>query len=514
MSKIRKIATLLAATLLALSITACRQAAPAPEPTTTGGTDKLPIYYATMATLPDVVSSLTSNSTIIMLEQVTANDIPTIRNLIHRSNQPYKISLDLTLVTGLTSIPRDAFRNSDSLINIILPETVSSIEDGAFSGCYFLNNIIIPDNVISIGKSAFDDCYSFSTITIPASVTSIGEDAFYPCGSLATINVAPNNPNYSNDQNGVLFNKNKTVLIRCPQAREDAYTIPDSVTTVSKHAFASCQRLTGITIPVSVSSIGEAAFYSCKNLSTLVIPSSITEINKEVFFGCSGLTSVTFPNNLKTIGEEAFSGCSSLPEISIPATVTDIDEEAFSACNSFTTVFIPSSVTSIGENAFLWCSNLTAITVDSNNRDYSNDANGVLFNKNKTTLIKCPETKTSYTIPDTVTGIEESAFHNCKNLTELTIPSSVIGIGRYAFYNCSSLTSITIPASVTSIEYYAFKDCTSLTSISFADPNNWYTKMDENSSTESIPIDLSDPSTNVTYFESTYDWYYWYKASN
>ena len=71
---------------------------------------------------------------------------------------------------------------------------------------------------------------------------------------------------------------------------------------------------------------------------------------------------------------------------------------------------------------------------------------GVLFNKDKTELIKYPsgKTETEYIVPDSVKSIENSAFEGCSNLTSIEIPKSVTSIGTFAFIACSNLTSITI----------------------------------------------------------------------
>ncbi|MDR2701566.1 MAG: leucine-rich repeat protein [Spirochaetaceae bacterium] len=170
-------------------------------------------------------------------------------------------------------------------------------------------------------------------------------------------------------------------------------------------------------------------------------------------------------STITSIGESAFYGCTGLASVTIPNSVTSIGEEAFNSCTSLTNVTIPNSVTSIGYLAFQGCTSLTAINVNTSNSAYSSQ-DGVLYNKNKTTLINCPGGKTgAFTIPNTVTSIEQSAFYNCTSLTGITIPNSVTSIGYYAFVLCENLTSVTIPDSIESIELCAFQQCTSLKSV-------------------------------------------------
>jgi hypothetical protein len=113
---------------------------------------------------------------------------------------------------------------------------VETIGEDAFSYCNNLESIIIPNSVTTIGDHAFYDCENLTSITIPDSVMRIGEDAFWGCTvfdgciSLQSINVDGSNTAYSSDD-GVLFNKDKTELIRCPEGKEGSYTIPDDVTS-------------------------------------------------------------------------------------------------------------------------------------------------------------------------------------------------------------------------------------------------------------------------------------------
>lgn len=188
-----------------------------------------------------------------------------------------------------------------------------------------------------------------------------------------------------------------------------------------------------------------------------------SDIDQPWYSNRSDITSVVIEPGVTSIGSLAFYECSNLTSITIPSGLTSIGEQAFGNCTGLTSITIPSSVTSIGVNVFYNCTGLTDITVDSNNSSFCSES-GVLFNKDKTTLIYYPLGKndSSYTIPDGVTVIEQYAFYCNSKLTSVTIPSGVTSIGEMAFRECSGLTSVIVPSSVTSIEYNAFWCCFNL----------------------------------------------------
>ena len=330
--------------------------------------------------------------------------------------------------------------------------SVTSIGNNAFYECTGLTSVTIPNSVTTIGYYAFEYCSGLTSIEIPNSVTSIGDYAFSGCSDLTS-------PVY-----------NAHVFAYMPTSYSGAYTIPDGIESIADGAFYGCTGLTSVTIPNSVTSIGIEAFYYCTGLTSVNIPNSVTNIGEYAFSGCSGLTSVTIPNSVTSIGEEAFFYCTGLTSVTIGNSVTSIGGSAFADCTSLTSVTIGNSVTSIGYGAFHGCSGLTSINVASDNSNYCS-VDGVLFNKDKTTLIQYPGGKQgAYTIPNSVTSIVSSAFEGCRGLTSVTIPNSVTSIGMSAFYGCSGLTSIEIPNSVISIGGGAFYGCSSLTSVTI--PNS------------------------------------------
>ncbi len=238
--------------------------------------------------------------------------------------------------------------------------TVVQIGAEAFYDCTGLTSITIPNSVTTIGGYAFVNCSSLTSISIPNSVKTIGEYAFYGCSSLTSINVDAANQAYSS-KDGILYNKEQTSLIRCPEGKLGEVIIPNSVTYIKADAFSGCSSMTSITIPNSVTTILEGTFSRCSSLTSITIPNSVTTIGELAFNGCSSLTSITIPNSVTTIVGYAFSYCTGLTSITIPNSVWTIGWYAFYKCRSLTSVTIPQSVKSIGAYAFYDCSSLTSV---------------------------------------------------------------------------------------------------------------------------------------------------------
>ena len=182
---------------------------------------------------------------------------------------------------------------------MIIPNSVTSIGNSAFSDCSGLMSIIIPNSVTSIGIYAFSNCSDLTSITIPDSITSIGRSTFKGCRSLTEINVSANNKYYCS-QDGILFNKDKTVLICYPADMSGtSYIIPDRVTSIEHSAFFGCDGLTSITIHDSVTSIGDSVFENCSSLTNVFIPDSVTSIGDSAFFSCGSLTSIRYTGTME-----------------------------------------------------------------------------------------------------------------------------------------------------------------------------------------------------------------------
>ena len=333
--------------------------------------------------------------------------------------------------------------------NFIIEKSLKKYEGNA-------EKVNISKSIDSIESMAFADLKNLTKIFIPENITNIGNVAFFSCPNLTSIDVDEANPNYSSED-GILFDKNKTVLIKYPEGKaENRYTIPDSVTKIGNWAFSGCSNLTSVDIPSSVTEISEGSFADCINLTNINISYGITEVGMLAFRNCESLTSINIPESLTAIEDAAFQGCKSIKKITIPY-----------------------SISIIGKWVFFGCSSLTSIDVADENPYYSSE-DGILFNEDKSMLIKFPEGKTEsyYIIPDTVTEIKETSFSNCSCLTSVTIPNNVKIIRELAFVDCKNLTNIIIPEGIKSIESGAFANCDNLTSINVEDSNLYYSSED------------------------------------
>ncbi len=423
---------------------------------------------------------------------------------------------------GVTSIGGYAFSYCSGLTSVTIPAGVTSIGDYVFNDCSNLatitvetsntvynsrngcnaiietssnkliagcKNTTIPASVTSIGNYAFYGCSGLTSITIPASVTSIAYSAFLGCSGLATVTVyAPSCTLGFNAFSACGNLKNIYVFSDLVDDYKAAWSAYESkITAMTPVASGTCGKETPEDVTwrlegeaghyrLIISGTGEMADYGYSSqpwntnteyIKTVLIENGVTSIGECAFCGCNGLTSISIPASVTSIGAEAFNDCENLTTVTIPASVTSIGNYAFNDCEKLTTVSIPASVTTIGNGAFNDCEKLTSITVAEGNANYSNDTNGVLFNKDKTTLIKYPEGNNadSYVIPTSVTSICEKAFAGCEDLETVTLPAYVTSIGNEAFRYCGSLKSIEIPDNVTSIGDDAFNLCSSLTTV-------------------------------------------------
>ena len=270
-----------------------------------------------------------------------------VKSIINCAFQDCSSLTSVAISNSLTSIDQNVFTGCISLKTVSIPGLVTTIGIQAFSDCKGLKSIAIPNSVTSIGMWAFSGCSGLSSVTIPSSVKSIGLMAFY-CSS-AEFLVDAGNTNYSS-MDGVLLNKNQTLLVHCSTSKKGSYSLPNTVTT-----------------------IGDGAFVECNNLTTVVVPKKVNSISFGSFSGSSAVVSVDSGNsNYTNVDGVLFNKNQTIllhcpitrtGSYSIPNTVTSITD--FGKCVGLTSIIIPESVTTIGGSCFNYCSGLTSITVKS-----------------------------------------------------------------------------------------------------------------------------------------------------
>ena len=349
---------------------------------------------------------------------------------------------DIEIADSVRTICSDSFNSCISLSSLEIPESVTTILSNAFCYCNGLTNVNIPANVTYIGSGVFRECDNLSEIkvdsnnksyksedgvlydknmteliaypagkkaekfTVPANIAEIADGMFCDCKSIKSIDVDNKNKYYSS-QDGVLFNKDKTILMAYPAGNPlSAYKMPDSVTEIGYCAFFDCDNLIDITFSAKLTSIESSAFAECDGFSAVNIPGNVVSIGRYAFNRCSKLTSIDvdsqnkyysskdevlfnkdmsklilypqskndktyiIPDSVKEIDLSAFRGSTYLEKVVISKNVTNIGSYSFMYCDSLTLVEISKSVTDIGYAAFYQCTDLTAVCYTGSEKEW------------------------------------------------------------------------------------------------------------------------------------------------
>ena len=374
----------------------------------------------------------------------------------------------------LTSIPQSCFNFNEHLTKVELGEGPKELGDQAFIGCKSLKSVDMPSTLSTIGTRTFMFCESLTEIKFPSGLSSIGPLAFWGCKNLSSVTVDESNASYSSDADGVLFNKDKTTLIRYPPARTgDSYVIPDSVTAIEADAFGNSSHLKTLTLPDGLVSVGDGAFFQT-GLTELTLPKNVESVGSDIlsqsplesvtincryvpdklcmgkdslktanigavtigfsaFKGCRNLSTVSLSDELETIGGSAFRGCGRLSSVTLPSGLGDLAADAFNGCSSLTEVVLPSSIDVYGAGVFEGCRALKSVT-----------------------------------LPDGIPSIKERMFQRCESLQTIDLKGAT-SIGASAFFGCSSLRSLSSISNVDSIGTWAFAGCESLAEITLGE---------------------------------------------
>jgi len=433
---------------------------------------------------------------------------------------PLGLAGSYTVPSTVTHIEGNAFNEAGGLTSVIIPSSVTTIGSWAFSGCVNLASVTFLGNAPLIGSETFFGTASGFTIYWQEGATGFTSPTWegYPAQQMGS------------GGNFTYIISDSQVIITGYTGPGGAVVIPGSiegfpVVSIGSNAFGNNNTITSVVMPEGIVSINDAAFGYCQALASVDIPNTVTYIGSRAFRGTaltgvfipasvsnialfafdlmpnlqaftvdpanadySSLGGVLFnknqttlvaypgglagaylvPTSVNRIEHFAFYFCSSLTGITIPETVTSIGTSAFEQCDGLVTVGIPASVISMGA-AFTDCNSLVSIAVDIANPSFTG-LNGVLFNKDLTTLIQYPAGKSSnYTVPSTVTTVGEGGFLNADGLTGVTLPAGLTSLGWSSFYSCDNLASISIPGGVPDIGPTTFTYCTSLASVTLSE---------------------------------------------
>ena len=387
------------------SITCYASTPPAMGENAFGTADKtIPVYVPA-----DALSSYQSNADWSEFTRTTY--ITFISNnleykLLYTSPNQAEIIGYTTAPTGVLNIPATVSHKGKDY-------TIITIADEVFSECSGLTELVFSESLRTIGAHAFHYCQNITSITCyNTTPPNVGEDAF--------------------------ANTDKTIPVYVPANALSSYqSNADWSEFTNLQAIVTEFTVGGLTYKV----IDQTAKTVEVKSSTDELPSTVT-IPPTVSYGGKNYT-------VTAIASSAFYQNQTITAITIFEGITSIGNNTFGRCFALTTVNIPASLTQMGDWVFDNCSALTAINVAGGNTAYYS-VNGILFNKDKTTLICYPAGKPQleYTIPSSVTVIGVNAFSYCAALTTLTIPAGVTTIESYAFYDCPGFTKMTVLATV------------------------------------------------------------------
>jgi len=377
--------------------------------------DEFNIRYPEQETIPDFVFT---NE-----EKLEGSNIIIPEKYLHIGAGVFKGREDIVnvrLPEGLMKIYRDAFKECKNLKTINIPESVISIGNKVFAECSSLKSIKIPNGVeafyfdifrgctslnkiilpksgkLEIRGQSFAFCTSLKEITITAGIIKIKGEAFTGCSALKNIFVEEDSK-YFADIDGVLFNKDCSILIRYPEGKtKNTYTIPDSVKEIDEDAFSGCKHLKTINIPRRVNKIANSVFsqsdymyrnYNVDNPEYIQAFDGVTQINVDdhnktysdidgVLFNKAKTALIKYPtgrpekeyrvpDGVKKIAYNAFRHNPVIQSIIIPEGVIELENSVFDSCKRLKKISISKTVKKIGRNCFLKCTNLTDVTIHS-----------------------------------------------------------------------------------------------------------------------------------------------------
>jgi len=257
-------------------------------------------------------------------------------------------------------IPTQAFDDKQTLLRVVLPDTLKGIGDRAFRQCSNLTgSVIIPEGVTRIGASAYLwDKALTGSLSLPSTLEYIGgggavdiHGAFNDCQFTCEL-ILPNNLKYIGHN---AFQGNSGYYGRLK--------LPDKLEYIGDYAFANAKNITGnLTIPQSVKSISAGAFSGMGLNGTLQLHEGLTSIGEGAFYNTPLKGELVLPKNLTTIGASAFYGCDFSGELKLPSNIASIGDRAFAYnWRLMGVIEFPEGIQTIGAGSFAHCRSIEGL---------------------------------------------------------------------------------------------------------------------------------------------------------
>lgn len=351
----------------------------------------------------------------------------------------------------------------DGFFYNILDSTKHTVEmsqgqwDGGDFDLYIPESVTYDNTTYSVVRITFNS-FRANSIYLPKSVYDVDVSSL----SVNSFWVDEENTVYSSE-NGILYSKDKKVLIRYPNQRSDVqFTVSSQTDSIADYAFSDC-ALQSVTI--GCRAIGNFSFYDSSNLKSIVLNEGVISIGNLAFSFCRSLEQVNIPVSLEKIGKNPFNQCISLCEIDVaigpahfirpngvlytqdgktlvcyPAgrkeeeyrigdLTTCVNAYAF-ASSHLKHIEMPNSVRYIGEGCFNNSENLVSLKISEELRKLPSYS--ISFCNKLEELV----------IPNKVDSIENQVCWTCRSLKKITFGESVRFIGRLAFASCENVTIV------------------------------------------------------------------------
>ena len=384
---------------------------------------------------------------------------------------------------------------------LTIPSTVKDLNNQytfnvtsiASAGSYTnVNAVVLPSTLKTINTNAFSNS-QITTINIPAGTDNIMDGAFAQIENLTAITVDAGNSKYT-AEDGVLYEtkSGNKYLKAYPVAKAGTtFTVPSGVYGVSTNGFQLAKNLTTINLPASIQDLPASAeangFTSAKKLTAIKVDPANTNFKDEdgVVLTQDGKTLVaypfarrgvpdpnynaplatmhageiyTIPNSVETIAKGAFAQVQHITAVKLN-NVKKISEGAFYSVRNLRNVELGASVETIEDGAITGSPDFTRFAVDSNNPNYTADAEGIIYTKNKEELVLYPSGRAGeYSTLPTTKKIRRRAFYYAQKVTKVNFNSALENIDNDAFQVTTALNEITFaaPSNLTRIGTWVF----------------------------------------------------------